>query len=66
MTVAAYWRAGGMPATPLGEDRAFFDALRRMDARIRHAPGAASWSPPVSSARARRYGRYDASACGAA
>jgi hypothetical protein len=29
-----------MPATPLGEDRAFFDALRRIDARIRHAPGA--------------------------
>lgn len=39
VTVAAYWRAGGMPATPLGEDRAFFDALRRVDARIRHAPG---------------------------
>jgi hypothetical protein len=29
-----------MPATPFGEDRAFFDALRRIDARIRHAPGA--------------------------
>ncbi|MGC1411867.1 MAG: glycosyltransferase family A protein [Acetobacteraceae bacterium] len=40
VTVAAYWRAGGMPATPIGEDRAFFDALRRIDARIRHAPGA--------------------------
>ncbi len=39
VTVAAYWRAGGMPATPLGEDRAFFDALRRVDARIRHPPG---------------------------
>jgi hypothetical protein len=40
VTVAAYRRAGGMPATPLGEDRAFFDALRRIDAHIRHAPGA--------------------------
>jgi hypothetical protein len=27
-----------MPALPLGEDRAFFDALRLQDARIRHAP----------------------------
>jgi hypothetical protein len=40
VTVAAYWRAGGMPATALGEDRAFFDALRRTDARIPHAPAA--------------------------
>lgn len=27
-----------MPPAPLAEDRAFFDALRRIDARIRHAP----------------------------
>ncbi len=38
--VAAYRKAGGLPPLPLGEDRAFFDALRRIDARIRHAPGA--------------------------
>jgi len=38
VTVAAYRRAGGIPATALGEDRAFFDSLRRVDARIRHAP----------------------------
>lgn len=38
VTLAAYRRAGGMPAVPLGEDRAFFDALRRVDARVRHAP----------------------------
>ncbi len=36
----AYRRAGGMPAVALGEDRAFVDALRRVDARIRHAPEA--------------------------
>jgi Glycosyl transferase family 2 len=38
VTVAAYRRSGGMPPSALGEDRAFFDALRRVDARIRHAP----------------------------
>ena len=37
-TVAAYAGVGGMPAVAPGEDRAFFDALRRVDARIRHAP----------------------------
>jgi GT2 family glycosyltransferase len=30
--------AGGMPAVSLGEDRAFFAALRKVDARIRHCP----------------------------
>lgn len=39
VTVAAYRASGGIPPVPLGEDRAFFDALRRIDARIRHAPG---------------------------
>ena len=38
VTVPAYRRAGGMPAVPLAEDRAFFDRLRAVDARIRHAP----------------------------
>ena len=38
VTWAAWDRAGGMPAVSLGEDRAFFQALRRLDARIRHAP----------------------------
>ena len=36
VTVDAYRRAGGIPAVGLGEDRAFFGALRRVDARIRH------------------------------
>ena len=40
VTVAAYRRAGGMPPARLAEDRAFFDALRAVDARIRHDRGA--------------------------
>ena len=38
VTLDAYRRAGGIPAVPIGEDRAFFAALRRVDARVRHAP----------------------------
>jgi hypothetical protein len=38
VTLEAYRRAGGVPAIPLGEDRAFFNALRRVDAHVRHAP----------------------------
>jgi GT2 family glycosyltransferase len=36
--VAAYRKTGGIPVLPVAEDRAFFAALRRVDARIRHAP----------------------------
>jgi hypothetical protein len=36
--VAAWQRAGGIPAVPVGKDRAFVAALRRVDAHIRHAP----------------------------
>ena len=38
VTLDAYRRAGGIPPIAVGEDRAFFAALRRADARIRHAP----------------------------
>ena len=38
VTVAAYRAAGGMPDVACGEDRALIAALRRIDARIRHAP----------------------------
>jgi hypothetical protein len=37
-TVAAWRRAGGIPPIPSGEDRAFVDRMRRIDARIRHDP----------------------------
>jgi hypothetical protein len=36
VTCAAFRRAGGIPAVPSGEDRAFVRALARLDARIRH------------------------------
>jgi GT2 family glycosyltransferase len=38
VTIKAYRAAGGIPQTSSGEDRAFIAALRRVDARIRHAP----------------------------
>ena len=38
VTLSAYRKAGGIPTVPVGEDRAFIEALRRVDARIRHAP----------------------------
>ncbi len=38
VTAEAYRSVSGLPPLALGEDRAFFEALRRIDARIRHAP----------------------------
>jgi glycosyltransferase involved in cell wall biosynthesis len=38
VSVETYHQVGGIPAIPSGEDRAFVDALRGIDARIRHDP----------------------------
>jgi hypothetical protein len=38
VTLGAYGRAGGIPLVSPGEDRAFVEALKRTDARIRHSP----------------------------
>jgi len=38
VTLEAYRKVGGFPSVPVGEDRAFIEALRRVDARIRHSP----------------------------
>lgn len=36
--LSTYRQVGGMPAVPVGEDRAFMDRLLAADARVRHAP----------------------------
>lgn len=36
--LSTYRHIGGMPAVPVGEDRAFMDRLMAADARVRHAP----------------------------
>ncbi len=38
MTAEVYRQAGGVPHVPNGEDRALINALRQIDARIRHDP----------------------------
>lgn len=40
LTLRAYRRVGGLPAVPVGEDRALFDAVRRAGMRVRHCPAA--------------------------
>ena len=38
VTAEAFEKCGGVPSVACGEDRALITALRRIDARIRHAP----------------------------
>jgi GT2 family glycosyltransferase len=38
VTASAFARCGGVPPVAFGEDRALIAALRRVDARVRHAP----------------------------
>ncbi len=38
VTAEAYRRAGGLPTLPCLEDVAFYNALERVDARVRHSP----------------------------
>ena len=37
MTLEAYRAIGGLPPRPVGEDRALFEMLRRIDGKIRHS-----------------------------
>ena len=55
VTVEAYERAGGVPQVAHLEDFAFYNALRRIDARFRHSPQVRVFTS------ARRHGR---TACG--
>jgi hypothetical protein len=51
VTKAAFERCGGIPDMASGEDRGFVAALRRIDARVRHAP------EPLVIVSARLWGR---------
>lgn len=37
ITAEAYRRIGGLPPRPVGEDRALFESVRRLDGKIRHS-----------------------------
>ena len=37
ITASAYRRIGGLPPKPVGEDRALFEMVRRIDGKIRHS-----------------------------
>ena len=51
-TPQVYQRAGGLPAVACLEDVAFVDALRRIDARVRHDPAVQVFTSPRLSGRA--------------
>ena len=51
-TPAIYRRSGGLPAVKPLEDVAFIDALRKVGARIRHAPNVKLWTSARMDGRA--------------
>ena len=53
LTAEAYQRVGGLPRRSHGEDEALGEALRRVDACVRHSPNVRVWTS------ARQMGRVD-------
>ena len=59
LTAPIFAQCGGVPDVPYGEDRALLHALRRVDARIRHAPEVhVTVSGRVVGAQQGRHGGY--------
>ncbi len=52
VTVATYRRIGGLPPRPVGEDRALFEMVRRVDGRIRHSLDVQVWTSARTDGRA--------------
>jgi glycosyltransferase involved in cell wall biosynthesis len=53
VTKAAYELAGGIPTVPLAEDRAFAEALKRRDCRVKHCVRSRVWTSARTQGRAR-------------
>lgn len=51
VTAGTYRAVGGLPPMPALEDMAFHDALRRIDARVRHSPAVRVVTSPRRSGR---------------
>ena len=64
ITCATYRRIGGLPPRPVGEDRALFEMVRRVDGRIRHSLDVQVVTSARTDGRALG-GLSDASACAA-